>query len=1026
MRDQVFISYSHKDQALFDELKTMLAPAIRSGRLKVWDDTLIPFGARWREKIETALASTKVAVLLVSANFLSSEFITNNELPSLLSAAEEDGATIFWIYLSASLYEISEIEQYQAAHDISLPLDQLRAPERGSVFKQIANRLLSIVPPPTAFDNLIVPDQEVPKTDITRVSKYAAPVLFGRLTELAELDAALIDPSVRIYSIFAFGGVGKTSLVAHWLQQVAEDDWRGLTRAFAWSFYVQGTRDDGAVTSDDFFAAAFNFFGESDPALAKLLPSDKGIQLARMVRRKASLLVLDGLEPLQHPPGTLDGQLKDEAIKALLLTLAEPSREAGLCLITSREAIKELESQSKTTRKMNLEFLPEKDGAALLHSLGVNRAGVANIGPNDRELRAASRSLNGHALSLRLLGLYLKGAYGGDVQCRVRVYLGQANAEPIDQDQPYGRAFSMMGTYERWLADGSLVSQRQLAVLRLLGLFDRPVDPGCLATLRQIPPIEGLTELLVNLNAVEWNTVVSGLEKAGLLQSSEDIPSVDGKLQTFAANAHPLSVCLDAHPLLRQYFAQQLRKDPRYPWKIGHSRLFDYLSNSVPFWPEGLDEIQSLYQAVTHGCMAGRYHEAYVVYSKRILQGSHHKYEHYSLNLSVLKYFFLTAWNQPHNDLSPTEQAALLGSVSFLLMSTGQIKDAIQARQQQYDMAIINESPYEITSAIAELVNLELVIGNLQKAFDLATQGEAWVESLDNRQRKIEMKIQLAVTQHRLGQLEESEASFNAAQELQRDWHEEDRQQRPFLGYIQGARYWAFLLDRCDDDTELKRNVCDQVVEAFNFEGNSDADKALYYLTKGRYRLAVKDFEKAIHYMNQSVDLIKRCSRIDFIPRVLWARATAYRRTMQLNHAFKDTEEAMNVARRAEMFLYIAECHLLEGNLWIDVERVTATDTVGNNAKIIIPPRNKNPIALAQEAYKQAEDIITKINYVLRKPELLLLLSRIKYYEGSKEESCSLFNEGIGLARTMGRNRLASDPWRIADEIGCGSDEDSI
>jgi hypothetical protein len=109
-------------------------------------------------------------------------------------------------------------------------------------------------------------------------------------------------------------------------------------------------RTAGAASSDTFFSAAFEFFGETGPELAKLSPWDKGARLARAVRRKSTLLVLDGLEPLQYPPGPMQGRLKDQAIEALLLTLAEPSREAGLCLVTSRERVVELEGQAGARR----------------------------------------------------------------------------------------------------------------------------------------------------------------------------------------------------------------------------------------------------------------------------------------------------------------------------------------------------------------------------------------------------------------------------------------------------------------------------------------------------------------------------------------------------------------------------------------------------------------------------------------------------------------------------------------------------
>ena len=97
------MSYSHEDQEWKDRLCQMLAPFLRDGNieLQLWStDQGIQPGESWHEAIQGALKAADVAVVLVSASFLNSDYAMKHELPEIVGAAADGRLSLFWVYVS--------------------------------------------------------------------------------------------------------------------------------------------------------------------------------------------------------------------------------------------------------------------------------------------------------------------------------------------------------------------------------------------------------------------------------------------------------------------------------------------------------------------------------------------------------------------------------------------------------------------------------------------------------------------------------------------------------------------------------------------------------------------------------------------------------------------------------------------------------------------------------------------------------------------------------------------------------------
>ncbi len=417
---------------------------------------------------------------------------------------------------------------------------------------------------------------------LEQLTPDAQGLVVGRDSVIRALDRHWRSKNTHLVTLVGEGGAGKTTVMWKWLARVlrARDDG---TRVFGWSFRAAGR--DNCDSADEFLDSALRWFG--GPRAAATIK--RGATLARLLGQEKALLVLDALEPLVSPAGPDAGQIRDLQLRELLFSLA--AENPGLCLVTVRPPFRALDRfHQQTVFSFDLGPLPRADSVALLRALGVKGAAGTLA-------RAAARVLD-QPLGLTLLGTYLHRRHQGDARLFGDVVaLEQASA--VGQ-----RTREVMLSYERWLA-----GRPEATALRVLGLFDRPASPAALSALLDGPPIPGLCmepgEALGS-DRRRWLDATANLRELRLL-----LPPGDDEPEA-----------LDAHPLVRDFFSQQLQQQQPDAYREANLRLFEhYLSAGVPV-PDSIAELTPYYAAMVHACRAGLHEQAIVrVFQPFIWQG---------------------------------------------------------------------------------------------------------------------------------------------------------------------------------------------------------------------------------------------------------------------------------------------------------------------------------------------------------------------------------------------------------------------
>jgi tetratricopeptide (TPR) repeat protein len=906
----VFISYSHKDEGWKDRLRPHLGVLEQQDRITIWDDRRIDAGATWYNEIKQAMERAAVAVCLISPDYLSSVFVVKEEIPYLLERREHGGMVLIPLLVRPCLWQacpwLKPIQMIP--RDGQSVAEDFQGREDG-VFVQVAERIFEIVEEPAPMGLVVEvaravavsevfaepavalaePTMPSAEVDIGRLPVTGAE-LFGRQRELELLDETWGSDGTHIVSLVAWGGVGKSTLVNKWLEQMAADGYRGARRVYAWSFYSQGSGE--RVASDDLFIAeALTWFGDPDPTQGS--PWDKGQRLAELIRQEKTLLLLDGLEPLQSGLDYERGKVKDPALATLLAELAR--HNPGLCVITTQQAVADLESFPETTLEQDLEQISAEAGRALLRVGGVQGA--------DAELEQAARDFGQHALALNLLAAYLRGIPG-------HLVADASGIPDLDVPEEAGKhPRRVMAAFAARFGGGP-----EVELLQMLGLFDRPAKADEMAALRAAPPIPDLTEHIQPLSEAGWLRLVDKLRQVRLI----------------APQSRHQPEALDAHPLVRAHFGQQLRGDHPQAWREGHDRLYEHLKAAAKEYPDTLEEMMPLYAAVAHGCQAGRYQEALIqVFWHRIQRGNEFfswaKLGAFGFGLAALSGFFDPPWLQSVAGLIEHDKASVLNWAGAGLRALGRLAEAAQPMQAGLEIRISQENWKEAAKDTSSLSELYLTNGNLAQALDFGRQSVDLADRSSDIFWRMGSRATLADALHQAGRLSESEATFREAEGMQKEMQPE----YPLLYSWQGFRYCDLMLGQGKHQEVQSR--AEKALDIVLHGSRNLLDIALNHLSLGRaYLLQAQQegtgdpstefilteeglrtsFAQARAHLDRAVDGLRQAGTQELAVRGLLARAELRRVMGSLDRARADLEEALSIATRGGMRLYEADCHL--------------------------------------------------------------------------------------------------------------------
>jgi tetratricopeptide (TPR) repeat protein len=804
---------------------------------------------------------------------------------------------------------------------------------------QGASAYMTSSDPAPASTPLQVPIREQWVHDTTEDDRFT-----GRHDALSKLDRWAADSEVRVVGVTGFGGLGKTSLIAHWLKNRAAHHPRQYDGLFSWSFYAN--RDVEA-----FIQRLIKFAVEQLKIPAPPKDVYPGRRALTVLRGKSVLLFLDGLEVLQEGLGNVSyGALTEDALRTLLEGACRFTHRS-LLVLTSRFPFADLTSHlGGSFRNLELDSLTPKEGAELL--------ATCDVGGTVNERQAVSRCLNGHPLGLRIFAYSLPSDVSSDPHRVVKEIFdseGLSDADPLERKLKH-----LLSFYERTLP------RDRVALIGLISLFRAPAtEKVLLALARRLPAVAK------TLNGKSDDDLRSELRAMGREHLLVRDTRSDG------------SEAWSCHPILRTHFRRSLLAQE---WDVGPAAASLFAAQPTA-GRRGLEALEPVLAAIELLLDAGEIAGADQLYRERLDNG--HIFMWVALPDQGMRCAHAFVANddrrrQCEKMLSSGRLAYYLNEVGIRAMDTGDLLFAVSFLEDALTIHRGAENKAGLSVVLQNQSRLFVLLGRLTEAVARARDALLFARDAEPEPAEVTRNALCCIGHAlaELGRIGKALAAFDAANSI------EQRVGRKIYSlYSLRGVHWTRLLFRIGQ-TERARVLTKANLNICRWNGWAD-DAARCECLLGSIASSERHFDDAEKHLDTAEAVLRRGRTVTELVASLLARGELELQLGRWNEAQNAVDEAMQLAATRQMRLAHADVLVLRARLRLK--------RIRTDASVPLPSAAER----AEDDLTAALALARECGYPWAERDSLTVLAGVSDISGTADRTASLRESAGALSRRL-------------------------